>query len=256
MISRPGPHRRRPRPDQQHGFTLVEVILAIAILAVMMTLNYRILKGITQAKRLIDDRREGMFIANSVLTRMSKELQLAVKRPLLPPPGTSPGVGSSSSTPPPPPSGSDDPNVPAPGRQPYLSGKNDIEGTSIVFMAKDAAQFIPGGGTSAGVVQITYRTAKDPENNDRDTLSLVREEIPNVKPVAKGYKNALRFPITNNLVSLSFRFYDNQDKQWIPSWDSSHATRLPEIIEYTITLKSALGAMQTYTSAVKVGAVP
>jgi prepilin-type N-terminal cleavage/methylation domain-containing protein len=53
------------------GFTLIEVIIAIGILAVMMTINYRILRGIVEAKREIDYRREGMYIANSTLTRMS-----------------------------------------------------------------------------------------------------------------------------------------------------------------------------------------
>ncbi|MFN9960808.1 MAG: hypothetical protein ACK55I_47610, partial [bacterium] len=60
------------------------MIIAIGILAVMMTINYRILKGITQAKKLIEDRREGMYIANSVITRLTREIQLAVKEPIMP----------------------------------------------------------------------------------------------------------------------------------------------------------------------------
>ncbi len=69
--------RKLPRSSSQSGLTLLEVILAISILAIMMSLNYRILVGIVEAKTAIDDKREGMFIANSVLTRISRELQLA-----------------------------------------------------------------------------------------------------------------------------------------------------------------------------------
>lgn len=184
-----------------------------------------------------------MYIANSVLTRMAKELQLAVKRPLLPPPSSAASAAA----------------APAPGAasgpKPCFQGTSSIEGSSVTFIAKDAAQFVPNAGTNSGIVQISYRTAKDPDQADPSLLSLIREEIPNIKPVARAYKNALRFPITNNLVALSFRYYDNQDKQWVQAWDEARMMRLPAIIEFTVVLRSPLGTTQSYTSAVKVGAV-
>jgi prepilin-type N-terminal cleavage/methylation domain-containing protein len=239
---------REPIAAAQSGFTLIEVVLAIAILAVMMTINYQILKGIVRAKREIDDRREGMYIANSVITRMSKEIQLAVRRDLIPAGNTASAPNAAS--------GSNTGGAPQP-RRPVFSGGSSSggDGASITFMAKAAGQYVPDGGTAAGVVQIKYSAAKDPEQqqDDPDLLSLVREEVPNIKPSARAYKNALRFPISNNLVSLAFRFYDSQDKQWVATWDDQRSMRLPEIVEFSITLKSKLGLIQNYTGAVKIG---
>jgi len=233
----------KTKPNQKRasgGFTLMEVTIAFTILAVMMTLNYRILKGVVTAKELIDDRRDGMYIANSLLTRMSRELQLAVKRPLLPPcdtagaPAASPAAGSPAA--------------------PVFISQNDLEGTSITFSGREAGQYIPDGGTHSGVVQITYRMAPDPERKGSQDAAyvLVREEIPHVKPLTKACKNVLRFPISNNLVSIQFRFFDSKANQWIDTWSTENANRLPGIIEFTVALRSPRGSVQSYTSAVHV----
>jgi prepilin-type N-terminal cleavage/methylation domain-containing protein len=231
----PLPNCTRVKISTCRGFTLIEVVLAIAILAVMMTINYRILRGIVEAKRQIDDRREGMFVANSLLTRLSKELQLAKRTPLLP--ALNPTAGAGTPTP----------------QQNVFIGTNSIDGASITFMAKDAGQYVPDGGTHSGLVQLRYFAAKDPEQKDSTLLSIVREEIPKIKPITRAYKNALRFPVNENLKALSFRYYDGQDKQWVDTWDDARSTRLPTIVEYTVLLESKLGLQQSYTGAVKLG---
>lgn len=236
------------------GFTLMEVTIAFTILAVMMTLNYRILKGVVTAKELIDDRRDGMFIANSLLTRMSRELQLAVKRPILPSCDTASAGTSSSSDQAQSASGSN-PSQSSFGR-PVLISQSDLEGSSITFLAKEAGQYIPDGGTHSGVVQITYRVAQDPDQKGSQdaTYLLVREEIPNSKPLSKACKSVLRFPISNNLISLQFRFFDGKAREWGDTWTGQQAIRLPEIIQFTVALRSPRGTVQSYTTAVHVAA--
>jgi prepilin-type N-terminal cleavage/methylation domain-containing protein len=236
------------------GFTLLEVTIAIGILAVMLTLNYRILKGVISAKQVIDDRRDGIYIANSVLTRMVRELQLTVKRPILPP-------CESASTQNQAPSPADPPNPADPSQQgalkPVLLAESGLDGGSITFLAKEAGQFVPDGGTHAGIVQITYRVAKDPNQSSSSNggLVLVREEIPNTKPLAKACKSVLRFPITNNLVSLRFQFYDGRKKTWSESWSGPQSSMLPEIIQFTISLRSPAGAIQSYTTSVHISSI-
>jgi hypothetical protein len=214
------------------------VIIAIAILAVMMTISYRILRGIANVKRELDQRREGMYIANSILTRMSKEIQLAVKRPLLP----SSGDATSAS------------GAAAP-RGVFL-GTAGLDGASMTFMARDAGQYVPDGGAQSGIVQLRYSAQKDTERQDSSLLSLVREEIPNIKPIARAFKNRLVFEITYNLDSLRFRYFDGQDKQWVETWDGPRVNRLPTIVEYTVTLKGGDGLIQSYTGAVKINSAP
>lgn len=236
------------------GFTLLEVTIALAILAVMLTLNYKIMKGVITAKQVIDDRRDGMYIANSVLTRMVRELQLTVKRPLLP--GCNSASGTSSS-----PSPAATPNPADPSGMnnvtPVLLSESGLDGASITFLAKEAGQYVPDGGTHAGVVQITYRVAKDPSQSGSPDggMVLIREELPNTKPLSKACKSVLRFPITNNLTGLRFRFYDGRKKMWTDSWSGPQSSMLPEIIQFTISLKSPAGAVQSYTTSVHISSV-
>jgi hypothetical protein len=123
-------------------------------------------------------------------------------------------------------------------------------------MARDAGQFVPDGGTHSGVVQLSYSAQKDPERKDSGLLSLVREEIPNIKPIARAMQKRLRFEISYNLESLRFRFFDGSDKQWVEAWDGPRINRLPTIVEYTVTLKGGGGLIQSYTGAVKINAAP
>jgi prepilin-type N-terminal cleavage/methylation domain-containing protein len=235
------------------GFTLLEVTIAVAILAVMLTLNYRILKGVISAKQLIDDRRDGMYIANSVLTRMVRELQLTAKRPILPSCDSASAQSPAAS-----PTDTPSPTDPSQsGIKPVLLGEAGLQGASITFLAKEAGQYVPDGGTHAGVVQITYRVAQDPEQKSSQNpgFVLVREEIPNTRPLAKACKSVLRFPITNNLVDLRFRFYDGKTNQWSESWTGQQSTKLPEIIQFTISLKSPAGTVQSYTTSVHISSI-
>lgn len=227
----------------EDGLTLVEVIFALAILAFMVSVNYKILIGVIASRQLIDDRREGMYIANSVLTRLTREIQLAVKQPLMAPCGSAASGGALQG---------------GPGSttgQPSLIGESGIGGTTLTFQAKDAGQHIPDGGTHAGLVQISYRVAEDPEQKSGQGagLLLVRDEIPNTKPFAEACKKALHFPITNNLVSLRFRFFDARTNEWTDAWTAAQGNRLPKIIEFTVALRSPSGKVNTYTSASHLG---
>jgi type II secretion system protein J len=243
-----GFHRSTPgiRHSKSSGFTLIEVILAIAILAAMILLNYRILRGIIQAKQLIDDRRDGMYIANSVLTRLARELQQAVSKPLMPSCQSLTSAGAQG--------GAQNPGAPNSGVTPKFLGETGMDGTSLTFMASEAGQYIPGGGGSrSGIVQINYRVAKDPDarNSNEAPLLLVRTETPSM-PLIRACKNVLTFPITSNLVSLEFKFYDAQSKEWSDSWMAQKSVKVPDIIQFSVRLRSPAGNEQSYTSAVKV----
>lgn len=229
-------HRRR---NSEQGFTLLEVVIAIAILSAMLLLNYKILINIMESKQILDDKREGTYLANSLLTRISRELQLAVRRPLLPSCSGVPGSSSSDSQ---------------MNRNPMIAVEKVDGGTSLSFIAQEAGQYIPDGGTHSGLVQITYRPAKgtaEDEQLDADMFYLIREEIPYTKPLANACKKALRFPISNNLTNIEFKFYDQRSKQWLENWDNENARRLPAIIQYTASLKTPRGKVQAYTSAIK-----
>jgi prepilin-type N-terminal cleavage/methylation domain-containing protein len=241
--------RHRDNRTSSCGFTLIEVTLAIAILSVMVLLNYQTIRGLIEAKLLLDDKRDGMFIANSVLTRFAREIQLASgDRPLLPACdslGPVPvGAAAANAT-------------PAPNSGPRLLFKAEEDsmgqGPTLTFMAKEAGQYIPDGGTHSGIVQITYRVAEDPDQKGarERTLLLVREEVPYRLPATKACAGVIRFPITKNLVSLSFQFYDKKNQEWSASWTDQKSTRLPSVVQFSLTLATPQG-QEIYTTAVPI----
>ena len=228
-------HAHRNNRGHQSGFTLVEVTIAIGILAVMGVINYTMLINMVESKAAIDDQRQSVFVANSVLSRMTRELQLAGKDPRLPPPCDNPTTQRQNAT---------------------LLGENGgqgSEGPSISFSAKDAGQHVHNGNSHSGAVQITYRAAPDPEKKgDKEaSLMLLREEIPNRAPFDQACKEAIRFPITNQLVKLEFKFFEKRSGEWSSEWTGQKAANLPDIVQFTIWLKSDKERISSYTSAVK-----
>lgn len=243
--------QQKPRKNEQLGFTLIEVILAIAILAVMFTLNYKILRGIVTAKQLVEDRRDAMYIANSLITRLSRELQLAVAIPrrhrlfncpegpvgaqqLQPPAPDAQGEGDAASQ--------------------FFLGSSKENGASVQFMAKGAGQQTADASGQTGVVMLKYTVAQDPERrSERNApLMLIRSETPSSGQLLRDCANEMHFPITANLISFNLRFFDAKMNSWSDEWDASRSSRLPNIIEFTVSLITPKGNRVTHTSAVRV----
>jgi hypothetical protein len=210
--------------------------MALGILSVMVLLNYGIIKSLVESKVEIDDRRQAIFVANSVLNRLTRELQLAGKDPKLPPPCDGSSTARS--------------NAVLIGEGGSASGG---KGASLTFSAKEAGQFMINGGTHSGAVQLTYRVAPDTDENNQSTggVVLLREEIPNRQPFQLACKDIIRFPITNKLVNIQFMYYDKKAQSWESSWTEQRSSTLPDAIQVSVTLKSDRGNVQTYTTAVQ-----
>lgn len=228
-----------PRNAQAAGFTLIEVALALGILSVMVLLNYNMITTLVESKMEIDDQRDAVFVANSVLTRLTRELQLATKTPRLPP--NCANVGSNAST-----------RLPAA----LLSDSNNEgngKGQSLIFSSKHAAQYVHNGNSHSGPVKITYLVEQDPDQKGGDTLGLllIRDEIANRPPFDVACKDLIRFPITNRLVNITYKFFDKSTAEWSDTWEGPKAAKLPEIIQLSLQLKSDKGRVSSYTTAVR-----
>lgn len=218
------------------GFTLIELLLAITILAMIMGVAYSALGEVVRAKRLLDDSRDSRSMCDAILQRFTRELQLAYNGPegLLPP--------------------RDKTDEPLNSRIKLIGEKNEERGERadrITFLASEGGQYIPDGGTHSGLVQITYRVERDPDNSDKDApLYLVREEVPYTRPFDKAYEKAMIFPITKQLVSLSFRYYDLEKTEWREDWGTLPQIGLPAMIEFSAAVRSPEGRIEIVTTAV------
>jgi hypothetical protein len=98
----------------------------------------------------------------------------------------------------------------------------------------------------------------DPEQKDtkNPTMLLIRDEIPISRNKQRACANAIRFPITKNLSSLEFQFFDKRSNEWLPEWAGPRAFTLPSIVQFKVGLRTEEGTSQTYTSAVAIRSSP
>lgn len=229
-------------PAFSRGFTLIEVVIAISLLAVILGIVYSALNQMLRTKQIIEQRAESQRIANSVLSRLTRELQLAFT-----------GQGLL-------PKRDEDPNKRNPNNFSLSAETQTFDnlrrGDSITFVALEGGQYLPDGGQHSGLVQITYRVEPNPElKSEQDpNYLLIRDETPLIRPVERAYKKTMIFPITDRVYSLQFRYFDRDKQEWSDSWGVDERLGLPAKVEFRLVLRSEQGQMQEYSSMLALGA--
>lgn len=248
LIHNTGAGRKTGRCER--AFTLVEVVIAISILAVIMSTAYSAIQQILSTKRVLDDKRDVSVVANAILRRLTREFQLATADLPLIFPNNSEEESIDGSL--------------------YLVGKGSGTASggfqdSVTFIAQEGGQYMPDGGTHNGAVQITYRGAEDPERRSGNgDLLLIREEVPYItgsggntaewrKAKDKAFGNIMIFPVAENLVSFRMRYYNIEREQWQSDWGLQERGSMPGLIKFSLSLRSPLGRVETYTTSVPVG---
>lgn len=219
------------------AFTLLEIVIAISILAVVVVITYSTLSHIIQAKKILDDRRDTTFIASAVLNRVTRELQLAFSSIALLPPRDE--VSNNKRI---------DARLNLIGEENPLP--NGEYGDSVQFVALEGGQYLPDGGAHSGLVQITYRLEQNPDSPDPQRHVLIREETPIISPPEQAYERTMTFPISKDVIGLKLRYFNREDNNWIDTWGSDGHLKLPAMVEMTLRIKSPIGEISTYTTAV------
>ncbi|MBX7137276.1 MAG: prepilin-type N-terminal cleavage/methylation domain-containing protein [Oligoflexia bacterium] len=227
----------RRRGAEQRGFTLIEIVIALAILAALVTVTYNALNGLLRIKQYVDDRRVSQAIANSILLRMTRELQLADPETALLPPAQNLTERYPRNF-----------NLSA---EPAKIGQGQ-HGDSIKFMARGAGQYVLGTPGYSDVVQISYRVAEDSDQQSGpiQTYVLVREETPAIRPYERAYEKTMRFPVTAKLLELGFRFYDAANDRWVDNWGTNELVGLPVMVELNLAILTPDGRTERFITAV------
>lgn len=215
------------------GFTLLEMIISLTILSVLMSVCYKGLSGIINVKQLIDDNRQNELAANSIISRLTRELQQAYVN-----------------------DGSSQLFLLDPKLASRLTFRGTRKGTnvrnldSITFLLKNPSLFIMGEEPETRPVEITYRMEKDPDQPEN--YLLIRQQVPDYKKYETSFENRIVFPVLDNIYSLKFKYYDPNSGKWLERWDLLNET--PKMIFFEIKLRSPLGKITTYSSTVVVTA--
>lgn len=223
------------RFSHEEGFTLLEIVISIALLAIVLSIAYGALSNIIRSKQALEDGRDARTIANAILNRFTRELQLAhAGTKILPPRGNT--------------------KADVPPKQ-YLVGESDTlangeNGDSIRFVAMEGGQYLPDGGTHSGLVQIGYRIEEDPDQEQGRDASyfLIRDETPHSRPFDDAYKKTMTFPISNQIVGMRFSYYDAEEDAWHSDWGNEERTGLPTIVKFIVQVRSKRDNIETYST--------
>lgn len=222
------------------GFTLIEVVIAIGILGFILSIGYSSLRNILRSKEILDDGRDIRMVTDAVLLRLVRELQLAYDKDMArlpscqeqnprPLPVTDTFLGEKGSL-----------------------GPDDIRADSITFLALEGGQYLPDGGGHSGVVQIRYFLAPTPPDDPSGggPYTLIREELPYLKPIKKACERVVTFPVTNRIFGLEFSYYDPKSDSWVESWASPDHDHIPSMVRFKVTFRSAAGKLSSFSSTV------
>ncbi|MCI5066711.1 prepilin-type N-terminal cleavage/methylation domain-containing protein [bacterium] len=217
-------------PLEDRGFTLIEVLLAIGILSVMVTLSYSSIESILRSKKAIENDQEIERLELVLMRRLTREFQLAYPNlPRLPPADNLKQRFSSREN--------------LLGKQGTMP--NGQPGDSVTFVAISAGQqFLEDRRSNSGLVQITYSLREDPERAPQEeypVYSLIREEVPYKRPYEQAYAEALRFPLLDFAEGLQIEYFDLREGVWTREWGDEERRDLPALLRFTLSVRSPNG---------------
>ena len=165
---------------RQSGFTLVEVLVAVAITALLLSAVYGVFTSVSGAKQRLETEGEGYHQARVIFDRIGRELRGTYFLP------------NQSDT--------------------LFSGGTSTDGTPFLELTTTAST--PFGGQQGGLAVVRYELQVDEESEDPEARVLIRREesLHDRDQERPGYR------LARGLSDLQFRFY--ADDRWEDEWDA------------------------------------
>lgn len=194
------------------GFTLLEVLIAVAVTALLMLTVYGVFTPVSKAKERLETEGESYHLARVLFDRLGREIRGAY---------FSPQAGSKT----------------------RFQGGTDDTGRPFLLLSTTAAT--PQEGSAGGVVLVRYQLRDDAEAEPGSTEQvLLRGEAP---LFVEDAERAPGYRLGTGIVGLKLRFFDGSDwqEQWPP--DPSRPV-LPQQVEVSLTLRAGAGELPFVTA--------
>jgi general secretion pathway protein J len=206
-------------PRNKRGFTLVEVMIAAAILALIVSMLYVAFAWSVKTMEIGMEGGEAYRKARVILYRMAQEISCAMLS-----------------------SDQEDPDA-----QYAFIGEDKVEDG----MPQDTLSFIstalPLKGPSRGVKGVGYYLAPDPAS---DKLSLLMKEDTTPALGDRAEERAGGMLLAEGIEGLDFTYSDSQGREW-KRWDTTtpvFARKLPQLVKISIFFKDDKGEPLSLTT--------
>ena len=185
--------------SRQRGFTLVEVVLALTIVATLLVVMFGGLRVGLAAWQRGDERAEILDRTRSITQVVTRTLG---------------------------------------GAHPYMTSAQGREAPRLLFEgAPDRVAFVtavPPFPTAAPIAFTAVTLSQDA--GPVPGLALRQKPLPNEKPFDRGLQPAL---VEGTVSDVQFRYQRESDRAWTERWDAAQEKALPLAVEITLTTVQA-----------------
>ncbi|MFW2331692.1 MAG: PulJ/GspJ family protein [Nitrospinota bacterium] len=209
--------------EQDRGFTLIEVLVAVAILAVIGILSLGSFSGILNAAEHVNLRTDNNNTARFIITRFATDIHSAT---LLP----------------------NNPNGLFVGENIIIRDSNEeISGDKITFSSFSRSDTFSNLMTDQAIVQWSVEPIED---STEYLMRLYRSE--NIYITILDDDQSSRWEVTDRIKSFEIKYLD-QGKKLYDQFDSKSSLTLPKGVELLFELVDIDGRVQKYSTFVLVG---
>lgn len=194
LLPRPGTERHGPTAA---GFTLIEVLVSITIIAMLLSTIYTVFSSVGAAKERLDESSEAYHRARIIFDRLSREIRGAA--------------------------------LPTSARAAHFRGGEQDNG--FFFFELNTTAVSPAGNEAVGLALVRYTLEKDQQAHDGDNVLMRSEEALLGRGDYQERPSALR--LAPGIRFVKMRFY--AAGTWHDKWDAA-AGGLPDLVEVSLRL--------------------
>lgn len=214
------------RVSRDLGFTLIEVMLALAIMAFMVGTLWSTFSQTSRVKKQVEASQDRIHTARVALMRMSREIEMAYlseAEPITVTEKRTRFVGSQSSS------------------------------VDMLQFSYFGHQSLRANAAEADSSMIVYYGESDP--NDRSLTNLMRRETRRIEALDPMKAPGEAYILCPGVTRVRFSYYDHQKKDWKDEWDSMGADGqqyLPTHVRIWLSFIDERGQEVTYTTSARV----
>ena len=218
--------RQLPSRDRSSGFTMIEVLLAFAILGFITTILWGSFTQTANIKKRTEAVQDRAHAARVALMRLSREIEMAFL------------------------SDSENPALTEKRTMFIATSHRDVDELRFSWFGR---QRLRGDLADADTSVVMYYAEPDPD--ERSVMNLMRRETRRLETVDPRSVPGESYILCPGISSLKFAFYDVKKKEWREEWTTTGVDGLqylPTHVRITLVIYDERGRPQTFTSSARI----